>query len=664
MADSDKQPTELIRNRQRERMWDIAISIGLFVLVSGLFWPACGHEFLAWDDDEYVYNQPNVVNGLSAKSISWAMTAEVAANWHPLTLLSLQLDASLFGPGALGFHRTSILIHALNAVLTYWVFLTLTSARFCSVLVALAFAVHPMRVESVTWVSERKDVLSGFFFLLTVLAYLQYVRRPTVARYGSMSACFALGLSAKSMLVTTPFLLLLLDFWPLDRLQEAGRISVKRFARCALEKLPLIAMSGILCWITVLYQKSVLRSLSRIPLFDRLKNAAVSYVVYVLQTIWPLELSPYYARHQISLIQFLGALLVLLALTIPAVVWCKQKPYLLVGWCWFLGLLVPVIGIVQVGHAARADRYTYLAQVGLFVAIVWLIRDRFQESKRMGVIGFTLFSMYLVGCSVLTSAQISVWHDSRSMWQSAVARDPNSALATYYLAGFLEQDGKSFEAIQSVKKVLQTGDTPDCEALVMLAMFLADHGEFEDCRKALDQALESHPNDADLLANRGKTLSALDRWQEAANDYRRAVELNSGLASYKYYLAHALHRAGQTSESQSVLASAIRQAPNWPHDAAGRAWMMSTSPDASVRVRYWPICLAEQAILATKERQAAYFDVLAAAYANSDQFDQAISTATRAIQMAESQGQKEFAAQIRRRLESYERHEPFRDGPR
>ena len=465
------------------------------------------------------------------------------------------------------------------------------------------------------------------------------------------------------MLVTTPCVLLLMDFWPLSRLKSFSTSDLRQLAKLVCEKLPLLAMSATNSMITIQYQKSAIKSLSRIPFWDRIENAIVSYAYYVYQTVWPVALSPYYARHEIPDFHVIVSVVVMTVLTL-FVIWQRtRRPYLLVGWLWFVGMLVPVIGIFQVGHHARADRYMYLSQLGLFFAVVWCIGDLLDRTRRGTMVFVGVATIIFASCGLLTIRQIPVWQNSQSMWQQAYRLDPNNSLAIYHLAEFCLNDGNRPEAIRLTKNAIQNEDRSDCETLVMLGMMMADCGEYQDCVTALDKALAEHPDDADVLSNRAKALSAQGKWKEAAVDYRRSAEISPGSAAYQFYLAHALGKIGQDEQSRQIYASAVKKWPQWPLKVAGRAWWMSTSPNPADRANFWPVCLAEQACEATGGNLPQFLDVLAAAYAESGRFDEAITTSKRAIVQAEEAKNFAYSKLLRERLRNYENHLPYREIP-
>ena len=401
------------------------MSLVLFCSTAALFWLACWNRFLDWDDQIYVQNQPQILNGIRWEGLIWAMTARVAENWHPLTLISLQFDAHVFGDGSFGFHLTAVLMHAANCVLAFHAIRNITGSFWRSAIVAVLFAWHPLRVESVAWVSERKDLLSGLFFWLTIIAYRAYAANPSPRRYLVVAIYLACGLCSKPMLVTTPCVLLLLDYWPLKRLTTSTDSRPFLCWNLIIEKLPLFALSAADALITVCYQSAALKDAVKYPLDHRIKNALISTVCYLSQTIWPIGLSPFYAHHEILNFTVFKAVALLVAITSVAIWQLKKRPFLLVGWLWFLGMLVPVCGIVQVGLQARADRYTYLPQVGIFLALVWGIADLVRNHRwaKMTLVG--ILCGFLIFCAFRTLQQIPIWHNTERMWSEAYRLDPD-----------------------------------------------------------------------------------------------------------------------------------------------------------------------------------------------------------------------------------------------
>ena len=369
-----------------------AVIVAICGVLVGVTWlvfaQTVHHQFVTYDDPQYVYANPEVSAGLSLSRITWAFTHTIAGNWHPLTTISHMLDCQLYGLDPAGHHFTNVLFHTIAVVLLFLVLQQMTGSLSRSAFVAALFAIHPLHVESVAWVSERKDVLSAIFFMLILSAYTPYVRAPSVKSYLLLVLLFALGLMSKAMLVTVPFVLLLLDYWPLGRIthlrvpkgldrQPTSSSQWPVIRRLIAEKVPLFVLSALSSAVTLFTQFQSTATMSQLPLSWRLNNAVVTYVIYVWQMFWPVRLAAYYPHpnDQLHLWQVLLAIAFLIAMALLAIHWRKQRPYIFTGWFWYIGMLVPVIGLVQAGEQARADRYTYLPQIGLYVLITWAITD-------------------------------------------------------------------------------------------------------------------------------------------------------------------------------------------------------------------------------------------------------------------------------------------------
>ncbi len=399
-----------------------------------LYWPVQQFDFVAYDDTAYVTENRIVKGGLTIGGLRWAFSAFDVANWHPLTWLSHMLDAELFGLNAGGHHWTSVQIHAAGALLLFVALLAMTGAIWASTFAAALFAVHPLHVESVAWVAERKDVLSGVFWFLCLAAYASYVKKPTAARYLAVFSSLALGLMSKPMAVTLPFVLILLDYWPLrrfecavtafDRLYGAPASGMAASARrLTVEKIPLIVLSTASCLLTLAAQGGggAVIALEQIPLDVRLANAIVSYVDYLGKTLWPSGLIMFYPHFGMPPVwKTLSCALILAALTVFAVRGARRYPYVLVGWLWYLGTLVPVIGIVQVGSQSMADRYTYIPLVGIFIALAWALRDWAGKGRVLKRALIVLTAASLVGLTVTARDQVWTWRNSDTLFEHAL----------------------------------------------------------------------------------------------------------------------------------------------------------------------------------------------------------------------------------------------------
>lgn len=653
--------TDLNSERCRESRSSFAIAASLFVLVAIVYWPACNNGFVNWDDNSYVCNREEILRGINGNSLVWAATANVEGNWHPVTLLSLQLDAQLFGVGPRGFHRTSVLIHAINAALAFLAIQKLTGCWWRSFFVAALFSLHPMRVESVAWVSERKDLVSGLFFLLTILAYFRYVRTRTTVQYVLVACLLALGLAAKPMLVTTPCVLLLLDYWPLNRIQNCAGNGRTTFFRLVIEKLPLFGLVALASLITVLFQQAAIKPLARFSPGQRFGNAAYAIIAYVVQSIWPVGLSPFYTFANVTDVRVIGAVIFVVAICLAAWWQWTRRPYFAVGWFWFLGMLVPVCGLIQVGNQARADRYTYLPHLGFFLAIVWTVAELVRHSKIATRLASCLCCIYLTGLVIVTQQQIPVWSSTANIWQRAYAIDSkNGSIIDFWLSSLVDT-GKLEEASRIANKSIEECDETDANKMRMLIIFLMDLGENDIALHHLDRALKHHPEDVDLIARKARAYAAKGEWQMAADEFLRASRLAPNIATYQFFLAHALDKAGQQVRSQQVYSAALRQTPGWADEAVDHVWRMSTSwKSRDRRDPFWTVCLAEQASAAAGGQSSHHLDVLAAAYANGGRFDDAIEIAKQALELAESSQKSDTIPAIRERLSLYENQKPYR----
>ena len=418
-------------SRLRRNLTAALICIALAAITWAVFGRTVDHEFVDYDDPSYVTAEPNVTRGLSWPGVVWAFTRTHSGNWHPVTTLTHMLDCQLYGMSPAGHHRNNVVLHTAAVVFLFLVLRQMTGALWRSAFVAAVFAIHPLRVESVAWVAERKDVLSGVFFALTLAAYLRYVRKRSVASYLVLALVFALGLMSKGTLVTLPFLLLLLDDWPLRR-----GIGIVRLIP---EKLPLLLMSAATCVVTYMVQAATMSSVEKLPLIARLTNACVSIVTYIGQMFWPAKLAVFYPHggDQLPLWQGLAAAAFIVVITLAIVAIPRVPAYVPIGWLWYLGMLVPVIGIVQVGLQARADRYTYLPQIGLYVLIVWgvadLARRRRFLAQLVAVTGAAVVGL-LAWWAVLQTAH---WRNSESLWRRALAVTHNNAVAHTNLGNLL-----------------------------------------------------------------------------------------------------------------------------------------------------------------------------------------------------------------------------------
>jgi tetratricopeptide (TPR) repeat protein len=692
------------------RPLQVVLSLGLIALTligfGDLLWGG-PYDFLNFDDYDYVRDNPHVTSGLTWQGLSWALTSFSAYNWHPLTWMSLQLDSQLYGLAPRGFHATNLILHAANAVLLFHFLLRSTGAAWPAAAVAALFAVHPLHVESVAWVSERKDVLSTFFWMLTLLAYVRYAERPSVRRYLLVVLCLALGLMSKPMLVTLPCVLLLLDYWPLRRWpsappgQDGPRFALASAWRLVLEKIPLLLLAVGCCVLTMYAQRSLVQAGQQsIPFGLRAENALVGYVAYLRQMCWPNDLAAFYLHPYFRLspgeglpaAEWVPAGLLLAAVTLLALLW-RQRRYLLVGWLWYLGTLVPVLGLVQVGLQARADRYTYIPLIGIFIALSWAAWESLGK-RRSGRVALAVATIaLLVACTTITRAQVPYWRSSATLCDRAlrVSGDDRHvhAFASSLFLGLGETDA-AIERAEAFRRLRPD----DRRSHALLATALVRKGRLDDAVKALEEALALHPDDADfhkqlaeILWTQGKIPAALthlaavarlqpyselglnyqgivlhhqDKVAEAVDKFEKAVRLAPQAAMHHVNLALALEDCGHKVAAGYEYRRALDLNPDWPADCNRLARTLATHPDRSRRQGKEAIRRARAACSVTNYCHPPFLETLAAAYAEAGLFEQAIETANRARMLAGEAGDKVLAERLDTALKLYKAGKPSR----
>ncbi len=553
----------------------LAVCGFLVFAVLVVFFQTSNHDFINFDDDEYVRENEHVYGGLTREGIVWAFTTFHSANWHPLTWLSHMLDCQLYDLKPRGHHLTNVFLHAATAILLFLTFRRMTGALWPSAWVAAVFAIHPLRVESVAWVAERKDVLSGFFFMLTLWFYACYVERPASwGRYLLVVASYALGLMAKPMLVTLPFVLLLLDYWPLGRfgpLRSANRKDEadvpqpdRRLLRLLVEKIPLFVLAAASCVVTLAAQSGAIRSLEQVAFPERLANAAVSYVAYLGKMFYPSGLAVLYPlpKDPPPVWETVAAVALLLAISTAVFTVRRKCPYLVVGWLWYLGTLAPVIGLVQVGSQKMADRYTYLPQIGLYTALAWgaIEAARTWHWRRWCFAAVpALVVVGLIGCAW---QQTRHWRNSNTLWTHTLACTSLNPIAHYDLAQFLAVHGQADRAIAEYQKALEL-NPGSYEAHTSLGVALAGHGQTDEAMAHYRKALEINPNYAKANNNLGVALAARREFDEAIKHYQKALANEPDYAEAHYNLGLALGRRGQFDEAIPHYRKAIEIKPGY-----------------------------------------------------------------------------------------------------
>lgn len=590
------------------RFWTGSIIVMLLVLVALVFGQTAHFDFVNYDDQNYVYQNPEITRGISLHSIVWAFSHVHSQNWHPLTTISHMLDCQWFGLRAGEHHLGNVVLHALTAVLLFLVLRQLSGAIWRSAFVAALFAIHPLRVESVAWISERKDVLSGLFFMLTLSCYAGYARRGGWSRYLLLLLVFAVGLLTKPMLVSVPFVLLLLDYWPLQRLtlRQAGRGSLGGLSYFRLnwdlvvEKLPLMLLSAISCIATLKAQGQYISSSEVLPLSWRIGNACTSYLVYIVETVWPLRLSPFYPHPvgTLSIWQVIGSALILTAATLVVFVVRRRNPYFFTGWFWYIIMLIPVIGIVQVGWQGHADRYTYLPGLGLLIALSWGVGElatSLRRKRMLALAGSTLVVVF----AFLAWRQTGYWRNSEVLWTHALTINPSNDVAENNLGVLLIARGQIPGAMAHYEKAIALRPT-NTEARSNLANALLFQGKLDQAVDQLQQTLAIQPDNVEVrntfgavLASRGEVRAALTQWEQVL-----AAQPQNGNAQ------------------------------------ANLAWVLSTSADDTLRNGARALDLAQRAIALSGEKNAMLFRTLAAALAENGRFAEAAHAAEEGLEVA------------------------------
>jgi tetratricopeptide (TPR) repeat protein len=639
------------------------------------------HDFVNFDDDLYVYNAPAIRAGLTVKGLAAAFISPHARNWHPLTTVSHMLDCQLYGLNAGGHHATNVLLHVAAVLLLFRVLHQITGALWRSAFVAALFAVHPLHVESVAWVSERKDVLSAVFFFLMLGAYGRYVQARSIWRYVLVVLTFAAGLMAKPMLVSAPLILLLLDYWPLNRFRDAGsgparltkfqsRAQWSVVTGLVVEKIPLFVLSAISCIITFAIQKRATGAIPPLPLLWRVENAVASYVIYVRQTLWPIRLAVFYPHPNDTLPawEVIAATAFLLGITVAAIVFRRKWPYLLTGWFWYVVMLLPVIGLVQVGEQGHADRYTYLPHVGLFLLAVWGVADLTASRRSTSRIAVAAAVAIVFGLAATAFVQTRYWRNSEALWSHALAVTSHNDFAHNNLAYLLADRGdldnaiSHFSAAAEIRSSKKDKHYNAGSAFVEMNLgdALARKGQSDEALLHYDRAIELEPNYADAYYNRGNAFFAEGRVDEAIADWEKTLLIQPKDADAHTCLGNAFLRRGSVSRAVAEYETAATLAPEDPHSRNNIAWALATSYDSSVRDGPKAVGFAQQAVTLSGGREPQFIRTLAAAYAENGQFSEAIAAARQAAIIANMQGNQRLANNVEKDLLLYRAQLPLR----
>ncbi|HEY4283844.1 MAG TPA: tetratricopeptide repeat protein [Chthoniobacterales bacterium] len=634
--------------------------VGIYLCLGVLTWCVFGqtvqHDFVQYDDPGYVYENPDINAGITAHGVIAAFTHTHARNWHPLTTISHMLDCQLFGLDPAGHHLVNVLLHALAVLLLFSVLNGMTGAVWPSAFVAAVFAIHPLRAESVAWISERKDVLSGVFFMLTLGAYVRYVRDQRLGRYLVTAVFFVFALMSKPTVVMLPVLLLLLDFWPLNRFRaefdvqsaDPGSISARALAfvrsRIFLEKIPLILLSVGAGIATLMAQRQTVQYGHGLSFAGRISNAVLSCVIYLQQTIWPHNLAAFYPdlSDRVSIGAVILSALLLVGITGLAFWMRRRHPCLTVGWCWYLVSLLPVIGIVQVGIQGRADRYTYLPQLGVGIAIAWTVAELPGRNSRAWRGSFAIVAVLIVALLArLAAIQAGFWKDSESLWTHALSVNDSNDIAHNNIAARLLTDGKFDEAIAHYQAALRASSPSETHNHLSPAILenslgnaFARKGDLNSAATHYQKAVELNPVYSDAGSNLAAVLFTKGDIPAAIAAYEKVISIPPEDALSHQRLASLLLRADRATEAIAHYRRALELDPQSWEALRGLAWILATASDPTVKNGSESFSLARRANDLTHGKDPLMLRTLAASYAACGDFREAVQTSEFARSLA------------------------------
>lgn len=671
------------------RTRDFIIASGLVVLIAIAYWPVAGNGFVELDDRAFLVENPAVRAGLDAGGVAWAFSTTADSNWIPLSWLTLLADQEIHGLSPKGTHITSAILHGLACVLIFLALARMTGARGPSAFTAAVFAVHPLHVESVAWAMQRKDVLSAVFFGGTLLAYAAYARRPSRWRFLVVLLLFALGLMSKPMLVTLPCVLLLLDYWPLHRL-----VSPEQVRRALLEKVPLLVLSFLASVGVIRAQEATgaLRNLEGLSFGWRLANASVSYATYLVKAVWPFDLAILYPhpRDGLAMGTVVASTAFLLAVTAAAAHLRNSRPWFAVGWLWYLGMLVPVIGLVQVGQQAMADRYTYLPLVGATIPLAWTGLELASRRSAMRAVVVSVAAVAVLGCVLQTRRQLAYWRDAFASFERALAVTRDNAVAHGGMGTLLLRAGRIEEARHQLERAVAirpglaelhgnlgislvglgepAAAIPHLEKGLALpnpamrarihAQLAAAHLALEQPEEALEQArlgLEIDADDPRLHLVAGAAHISLGRFDRGESELLRAEALGADSPQLHALLGYAFHEGGREAEAAERYRRALAKQPDSPELASDLAWILATARDPMLRDPKEAIRLAELARRGTGEPDAGVLATLSVAYHAAGRSQEALVVASQAADAARAADDEAFALEIEHRAEDWRR---------
>jgi tetratricopeptide (TPR) repeat protein len=682
----------------------VLLFISAFIVVSTLmaYEPMRHNDFVSYDDPKYITENPDIKAGITWESFWQSFTQPHYYMWHPLTTLSHKLDCQLFGLNPFAHHFVSLLFHISNALLLFWILTNITGATWPSAFVAAVFALHPLQVESVAWAAERKTVLSGLFWLLTIAVYIHYTRRPGISRYILLLAVFGLCIMTKPVVVTLPFVLLLLDYWPLEQVRlghnAENKNPAKSFSglqkipvgRLIAEKIPLFVMSGILGLMTFAAQRGggAVVTLDRIPLDYRIANAFLSYTNYIGKMIWPSRLAVFYPHPNANFSKDTLAISVLLFLLmlVFSIYIGRRKKYIAVGWLWYVVALVPVIGLVQSGSQAMANRYMYIPMVGLLIIVAWGVKDIVANKRHLQIVAAVSAAVVLSIAVTFTRMQVRNWQNSLTLFDYALKTTENNTIAENSYGCALYDEGRVDEAIEHLKKavhispiyfdahnnlgkafikqkrpneaiacfneLLQKSDK-SAEVHYYLALALGMQKRYDDAIRHFARALELDPQYPKAHEKMGIALLAAGKPNEAIEHLKEGLQTTENQADVYANLGVAYIKLGKYEEAIQNLTKAVESKPDSIDALNNLAWLLATGGDITGEDANQAIGFAERACELTMHKEPKLLDTLAAAYAAAGRYEEAVKTAKQAVDMAKAGGLEDQVIEIQSRMELY-----------
>ena len=701
---------------RKQRRVSFLISAALVIATLAAYEPMRHNDFVNYDDPGYVKDNPHITGGLTSESVTWAFTKIHALNWHPLTTLSHILDCEIFGLNPFGHHLVSLLFHIAGALLLFWLLADVTGSTWASAFVAGVFALHPLQVESVAWVAERKTVVSGLFWFLTTAVYIWYTKRAGIGRYILLCVVYGLCIMTKPIVVTLPLVLLLLDYWPLERFSKhpqeglpgqriapsqritgaggTGGAKYLQAGRLLIEKVPLLAMSAILCVVTFINQGSVI-IVGKVPLVYRVANAFFSYIRYIGKTIWPSRLAVFYPfpdAHTLKTTAVFCAVLFVL-ITVLCIYVGRRRKYIIVGWLWFAGTLVPMAGLVKVGSQAIADRYMYVSILGLLIIAAWGVKD-LVANRPVGKVIATVSAMCLLLSGViLTRMQVRYWKDSIALFEhtlkvtannasaensygnalleagrfdeaqlhlsNAVRLCPSSLSAQVDIGRVLLKQEKTDEAIACLNGLLQQGgDTADVHYYLAFALGMQE--KYDEAIKHLGAVLKLDPEYPDARSKMGIALLATGKPKEAIEYLKEALRTDKDQWRVYKNLGIAYYQSGMYESAIGNLTRAVELKPDSSEALSDLSWAISTSDNISAQDADKAVQIAQRACELTGYKEYDPLDALAAAYAAAGRFDDAVKTVRQAVEAAKAAGRESAAGEIQKRLGLYQAGQRYR----